>query len=84
MNNLAPPYLSEAIDIYKPARALRSSSAPKLEQPRIKTQSYGGRTLGSAAATLWNNLSIDIRTTKDYNSFKKKIKTALFKEAYNL
>ena len=84
MNNLAPPYLSEAIDIYKPARALRSSSAPKLEQPRTKTQSYGGRTLNSAAATLWNNLSIDIRTTKDYNSFKKKIKTVLFKEAYNL
>ena len=84
LNDLAPAYLSDAIVTRNPGRSLRSNNDKLLEKPKIKTITYGGRTFTAAAATLWNSLSTDTKTTKSYDDFKRKIKTALFKEAYNL
>ena len=84
LNNLAPPYLSDVINIPNPTRSLRSNDALLLKKPKIKTQNYGGRTLAFAAASLWNSLHISTRTCKNYTAFKKRIKTELFKEAFNL
>ena len=37
-----------------------------------------------AAPTLWNVLALDIRASSNVNIFKAKLKTYLFKYAYNL
>ena len=36
------------------------------------------------APRLWNHLPIDIRSIDDVNKFKSKLKTYLFKQAYEL
>ena len=83
LNNSAPLYLSDAIKIRNPGRILRNSEAVRLEKPRINNQTYGGRSLAFAAASLWNDLPVAVRTCKCYTTFKSKIKTRLFKEAFN-
>ena len=46
--------------------------------------SYGERSFSVAGPRLWNSLPVDIRNTVKIASFKKSLKTHLFKKCYNL
>ena len=82
LNGLAPPYISELLDIYAPKRNLRSLSDKKLVVPRYKLCSYGYRSFSVSAPFLWNSLPQDIRLCETLDCFKNKLKTHLFRHAY--
>lgn len=84
MNNHGPAYLKELITPYVPSRCLRSSSSNILVVPKSKTVAYGDRAFSVAAPGLWNKLPTHFRTCDTVNSFKRQLKTFLFKEAFYL
>ncbi|XP_068697770.1 uncharacterized protein [Montipora foliosa] len=52
--------------------------------PARKTKrTLGDRLFSVAAPTLWNKLPRELRDLEDFNSFKQKLKTHLFMEAYS-
>ena len=77
----APVYLADSVQSYTPRRALRSSEQGLLKLNRTNTQ-WGNRAFGIAAARIWNNLPAIIRFNSSINSFKKDLKTHLFKVAF--
>ena len=78
----APKYLCDLLIKYTPVRALRSASKNLLCKPRFNLKTYGGRSFAVAAPTLWNNLPSSIKDSGTVSSFKKLLKTFLFKKAY--
>lgn len=82
LHDRAPPYLQELVVPYQPARSLRSESASLLCEPRTRTKIYGHRRFDSISARLWNGLPLRLRNTPSLDTFKKDLKTHLFKEAY--
>jgi hypothetical protein len=71
-------YLEELVNIYKPARLLRSESNTTLVTPIVRTKSYGERRFHKAAASLWKDLPNELRNVQSVNVFKKKLKTHFF------
>jgi len=82
-NNLAPRYLCDLITLHSSGRTLRSSNAALLQVPRVRTNA-GQRTFAHAAAMLWNDLPLYIRTLDNLSSFKSNLKTHLFRVAYDV
>ena len=83
IHGLAPAYLSELITIYEPKRSLRTKNkANLLIVPKYNTNTYGQRTFSIAAPTEWNKLPELLRLISDFYTFKRKLKTFLFKLAY--
>ena len=80
-HNTAPSYLTEILPPYTPKRTLRSQDKMLLSAPKI-ISSYGKRSFQYAAAFLWNNLPADIRSLESLASFKRQLKTFLFKIHY--
>ena len=87
LNNLAPPYLKELLTprLYRPNRTLRSSSDKlRLVTVPCNLKTYDYRSYSVQAPILWNSLPFHIRSADSINSFQSKLKTYLFKSAYNL
>ena len=84
LNGLAPQYIAEMISHYEPSRCLRSSKANLLNEPRFNVNSYGGRAFYTSSPRLWNKLPVSIRACTDISEFKSKLKTHMFKIAYDL
>ena len=82
LNGLAPSYLSGLLQPYVPGRALRSADQHLLTVPKTRYVTVGDRSFAKAAPTLWNALPLTVRSCKSLNSFKRKLKTYLFKCAY--
>ena len=82
----APSFLKNLIAIKKSTRHnLRSSSVFQLQYNSTKTKkTLGDRTFTHAAARVWNSLPQEIRTQKQYSTFKSKLKTYYFKQAFDL
>ena len=85
LHGLAPTYISELIEEYKPKRTLRSASqfvlctcSPNL----CKTKYYGERSFAAATPKVWNKLPSKLRAVSNINSFKKELKTHLFNASY--
>ena len=53
-----------------------------IQQPRVRTQTYGDRRFDKTASTLWNNLPSETRNEQSLEFFKKNVKTDLFRIAY--
>ena len=83
LNELAPIYLEELINIYQPTRSLRSENEMRLIQPHVRTKQYGERHFDKATANLWNSLPIHLRHERSIELFKKNLKTYLFKLAFS-
>ena len=83
INNLAPTYLKELLELYEPARALRSTSMNLLKEKKSKHKRSGDRAFSVCAPKLWNMLPCDLRKPQKLNAFKSALKTHLFKEAYD-
>jgi len=73
-----PTYLSELVQTRAPPRALRSSDAPMLVVPRIHTE-LASRAYSVAAPSTWNSLPAEIRLCENILTFKRHLKTQLFK-----
>jgi len=82
LHNLAPQYLTQLLHVYTPSRALRSSSSISLLVPRIRLTTMGARSFSYAAPRLWNSLPLDIRNSECLLTFKKRLKTYLFIQAF--
>ena len=83
LNNLAPPYLSQLIVPYNPTRNLRSASKHLLEVPNVRLKSYGDRAFSVAAPKHWNDIPLDIKLSGSVDVFKSRLKTYLFRLAFN-
>ena len=83
IHGLAPDYLSSLLTQHVPIRCLRSGYQKLLTVPRTKSKTYGVRAFSSAAPRLWNSLPAELRSCNAILDFKKKLKTYLFRSAYN-
>ena len=77
-----PSYLSERLHPYVPSRTLRSSSSANLYIPRTNLH-FGSRSFHIAAPTVWNSLPSTLRSSQTLNTFRKLLKTRLFRSAFN-
>lgn len=85
LHGLSPPYLADLIVVKpKSAYGLRSNNnGLLLLQPSFKVlPTLGGRAFTVAAPTLWNNLPSNIRNLDSIETFKKHLKTHLFKKSF--
>ena len=80
LNNLSPSYLADRLSYQSYTRNWRSSSRQRLEQPRTFTKTYGDRAFSVCAPKLWNSLPLDLRKSSSLTSFKKGLKTYLFRK----
>ena len=81
LNGLAPSYLSDKLS-YKPVCKLRFSCQYLLVVPRSNLKSYGDRCFSVAGPKLWNSLPKKLRICESLESFKRDLKTHLFKCAF--
>ena len=80
INSSAPVYLSDCLQIYTPARTLRSSSDTlSLCIPRTKLSSAGARSFSVSGPTTWNSLPLSLCQTPTIDSFKRNLKTSFFR-----
>ena len=82
INGLAPNYLSDLIELYKPTRLLRSSDSIILKRSNSKSK-FSERAFSVCAPQLWNSLSEKSRSSKCVDSFKVNLKTELFRRTFN-
>ena len=74
LNDLAPCYLTDLIELYAPGRSgLRSSNQLLLAEHQSRNH-WGERSFRFAAATLWNSFPSDVRLSPSLPSFKKNLK----------
>jgi exonuclease III len=79
LNNAAPVYLTNRLNIYTPSRTLRSASDPLiLRTPRTKLKSFGPRAFSVSGPLSWNKLPLSVRQQSTFSTFKTSLKTHLF------
>ena len=81
LNNSAPVYLTDKLQLYTPSRQLRSIQQELLVVPRYSKQ-FGKRTFSYIGPELWNKLPINIKRAESLREFKHLLKTHLFVKAY--
>ena len=80
LHGMAPKYVSDLVEEYKPSRSLRSSSKFLLRpQMLTKTKTYGDRAFATSAPHVWNKLPLSLRAISNPNIFKSRLKTHYFK-----
>uniref|UniRef100_H2ZWV8 Uncharacterized protein n=1 Tax=Latimeria chalumnae TaxID=7897 RepID=H2ZWV8_LATCH len=83
LNGLGPDYLQHLLTPYVLARPLRSLHGLLLKVPMMRTK-VGERSFSFYAATSWNALPINVRTSPSLSTFKSSLKTFLFHVAFNV
>ena len=79
IHGVAPHYLREIFNFYKPRRSLRSTEDSfVLETPKTKLKSFGDRAFSSYGPRIWNSLPKRIRDIDKIEIFKKQLKHHLF------
>jgi hypothetical protein len=81
VNGAGPKYLSDMLQQYTPSRPLRSQVKNLLVKPTVRTK-HGEAAFSCYAAQLWNQLSDDIKKAPTVASFKSRLKTKLFSDAF--
>ena len=77
LHKLAPCYLQNTLNVYKPSRNLRLSTSQALQIPRIK-HSWGERAFSHVGPKIWNSLPLSLRNASSLNEFKSNLKFYLF------
>ena len=72
------------IEAYIPSRNLRSSNKGYLKPKKARCKTYGHRAFSVCAPEVWNALPAKVREEETLDSFKKALKTHLFKLAYRV
>jgi len=86
-NDEAPAYLTELLTKHSPNRqGLRScgSNMASYDVPFNKRKTFSDRSFSTAGPRLWNSLPQDLRQSDSLDSFKKNLKTHLFRDFYAL
>ena len=83
LNNLCPSYISDLLEAYKPTMTLRSLSRNLLVTSRFKLKSHGDCSFSASAPKLWNGVRETIKCSAVLTSFKRNVKTYLFKHYVN-
>jgi hypothetical protein len=78
----APGYFDNMLDVYKPRRQLRSSDTLQLSIPRVRTKTYGERSFSFNGPKQWNALPMSLRVIPSTPSFKRALKTHLFRQHF--
>uniref|UniRef100_A0A669ESL6 Reverse transcriptase domain-containing protein n=1 Tax=Oreochromis niloticus TaxID=8128 RepID=A0A669ESL6_ORENI len=78
----APTYISELLQPYSPKRTLRSTDSGLLSIPRTRLKTKGDHAFQTLAPIMWNGLPSPLRTIDTVASFKKQLKTHLFRQAF--
>ena len=72
INGLAPIYLKNILEIYKPKRALRSAQDNLiLKKPVMNYKSYGEKSFYFYGPFVWNSLPFHLRDSQNIDIFKK-------------
>ena len=82
LNDVAKPYMEELLVRHRPTRTLRSADKGLLVQ--FTTLNPMFTELFQTQLKIWNSMPVSIRTCCELGSFKSKIKTFLFKRAFQL
>lgn len=80
---MAPPYISDLIHIYTPARALRSEGWFQLVVPKTRLKTRGDRAFSVVWPRVWNALPLHVRTAPTVECFKSRLKTHFYSLAFN-
>ena len=87
LHNTAPHYLhlSSLLSVQKNSKyGLRSNNQFPLSRPNFKMlTTIVDRAFIAAAPKLWNTLPLTQRNIDNFNYFKNKLKTLLFRQAFN-
>ena len=81
VHKTAPSYLCDLIRLHDPSRCLRSSDKLLLDIPFTRSR-FADKCFEVKAPKLWNSLPLSLRSCQTLNTFKSKLKTYLFKIAY--
>ena len=83
LNGLAPEYVSELLGIYEPTNTLRSGDNGLLVEPKTRLTKRGDRAFSNYAPRLRNQLPSHIKAPPSVQTFKKNLKTHLFRKAFH-
>ena len=76
-----PKYLSQLLNVYTPARPLRSSLDPNIFNiATARTKSDGQQAFAYQGPINWNRVPDSIRTVEEKDTFKRHLKTTLFQQ----
>ena len=81
-NNQAPVYLHEPLLSKQHEKPLRSSMTDYLNSAFCKNTHTLRLSFSAAGSRIWNSLPLDTKIEKCTNTFRKKLKTHLFKISY--
>ena len=86
LHGKAPEYLQNLLITYIPRReGLRSEAIiDRLIVPRTEKKTFADRTFSAVGPKVWKSLPNDVKSQKDFEHFKKSLKTHLFKLAFNV
>ncbi|CAI5792961.1 Hypothetical predicted protein [Podarcis lilfordi] len=80
-------YLKERLQPHRSARTLRSSTEGLLPVPSLREAKLLGtrqRAFSVVAPALWNALQSEVKENKNYQTFRRDLKAAPFREAFNV
>ena len=69
-----PRYLADRVSVYNPSRCLRSADQSLLVVPRVHSERFGRRAFSVAGPSLWNSLTLVLRTQTDDERFRRDLK----------
>ena len=84
LNNQGPHYIQEYLQPYSVTGHHLRSCDQGLKIPITNFKTFGDRAFAHSRPFLWNKLPREIRNSLSVVIFKSKLKTHLFKLAYNL
>ena len=84
LHGTAPRYLGPLVRVsdLPGRRSLRSASTDRLIVPSFKLSTIGSRSFKVAAAQTWNGLPDDVTSSPTLPTFRKRLKTYLFRQSY--
>ena len=83
LNNRTPKYITNMLTNRDEVRTLRRPIGKYLKIPKFNRTTLGGNAYSIAAPTLWNQLPISLRMTESETTFRRELKTLLFRKYYN-
>ncbi len=78
----APEYLRELVTKYEPGRCLRSANQNRYTEISTSLKTGGDRAFAKVGPVLWNRLPSELRSMSSLSSFKRALKTYLFRVEY--
>ena len=82
INGSSPVYLQNCVSYVNPGRHLRSVTSNKLNIPRTFRRD-GEKRFAVCAPKLWNDIPLELKTAPTLETFKKNLKTFLFKRTFH-